>query len=867
MKHFSKKLSWLLAFVLFFTNLAITDIPVSAAETDTITLDGTTDEVITSGTKVKTEDGNYYYYCIQYYESADSDTILYQTDSNSGTKTIGYNNIAVQPYAWHIKYLKREQDFSRTSTYVIYYKAYPATSLEGVPAGTTMTFSEGTSLTLPQDAIASATGSAISVSIYVGDTKLAEDSAASSKYTLPDEAQLRVLAGETFDSKINGKEFHLPNLTKLYYNVEIIDNTEGSYSLKLTLVETVEITLDPNSGTMGPSDITTWYATKYAPINGTILPSFTYKDKNFYGLKDYSNYVYLENVTADNARQLNLVSYDVTLKAMYQENKPTNFIIDSVNKKIKGLKAGREYGFRAATDHSPWYSPDYITADESGTISYNININSKVIQFCLKPIDSDDYYIVVNSEYVSLKHETPNVPVVVATATSARVTNAAEFTGCLFQLKQGSTIISDWGSSYEFSDLITKTNYTLYVKHPADEKGFESIANSVTFTLEAEKVKTPTISPNGETDTCSDTITITCETDGAVIYYTTDGTTPTVASIAYTGSFTLNNSATVKAIAIKSGIDDSDVASVDFVYSHIYDNDCDTTCNDCGAVRSITHDWLTAWSSNSTKHWHECSVCHEKSEEANHTPGAPATSTTPQTCTICGYILAPALGGGSSTPPPPYTAPTYTVMFNTDGGSTIDNKSIKEGTTIGEIPTPRKDGYVFGGWYMDKELTRAYDANTKITASTTLYAKWTKVEPTPAPADNSKNELVLTIGKKEANVFGSEKENVVAPMIKNGQPMLPVRFIAENLGAKVTWNGKKQLVTIKGKNEKGKNVTILITIGSKYAYVNGKKVKLDSPAYRKNGRVYTPMNFIPENLGASAKWNEAEQEVIITKKD
>ncbi len=96
--------------------------------------------------------------------------------------------------------------------------------------------------------------------------------------------------------------------------------------------------------------------------------------------------------------------------------------------------------------------------------------------------------------------------------------------------------------------------------------------------------------------------------------------------------------------------------------------------------------------------------------------------------------------------------------------------------------------------------------------------------------------------------------------------MLPARFVAESLGAVVTWNGEKQEVTIKGKNAKNEDITILIYIDSDIAYVNDEQVKLDSPAFIENDRTYTPIRFISERLGASIEWNEETQQVIITKK-
>ena len=70
------------------------------------------------------------------------------------------------------------------------------------------------------------------------------------------------------------------------------------------------------------------------------------------------------------------------------------------------------------------------------------------------------------------------------------------------------------------------------------------------------------------------------------------------------------------------------------------------TCTICGQKYGdlAAHNYKTTWSTDSAKHWHECSVCGDKKDVAAHTPGAPATETTPQTCTICGYVIKAALG-------------------------------------------------------------------------------------------------------------------------------------------------------------------------------------------------------------------------------
>ena len=201
----------------------------------------------------------------------------------------------------------------------------------------------------------------------------------------------------------------------------------------------------------------------------------------------------------------------------------------------------------------------------------------------------------------------------------------------------------------------------------------------------------------------------------------------------------------------------------------------------------------------------------------------------------------------------------YTVSFETNGADKISSRNVSKNSVIKEPAAPEKEGYDFAGWYTDKELKEKYDFSSKVTKSFTLYAAWTK-------KDDLQNQIILTIGKKEAQVFGETKTNDVAPQIVNDRTMLPARFVAENLGADVSWNGEKQLVTITGKHLKtGEDVVILITIGEQSALVNGSEVKLDSPAFVENNRTYTPIRFISEQLGADVEWIAEKQQVVITK--
>ena len=79
---------------------------------------------------------------------------------------------------------------------------------------------------------------------------------------------------------------------------------------------------------------------------------------------------------------------------------------------------------------------------------------------------------------------------------------------------------------------------------------------------------------------------------------------------------------------------------------HDYEHACDTDCGLCGTVREIYHNFDGEWQFDEEGHWCECLTegCDAHNEKVEHISSGSATEDVAETCTVCGYIIAPALG-------------------------------------------------------------------------------------------------------------------------------------------------------------------------------------------------------------------------------
>jgi len=100
----------------------------------------------------------------------------------------------------------------------------------------------------------------------------------------------------------------------------------------------------------------------------------------------------------------------------------------------------------------------------------------------------------------------------------------------------------------------------------------------------------------------------------------------------------------------------------------------------------------------------------------------------------------------------------------------------------------------------------------------------------------------------------------VPPRIIQGRTVVPVRFIAEALGANVTWQND-----INGVLVSYGTTTINMTIGSPVATVNGNRVLLDVAPFVERGRTLVPLRFLAETLGFEVFWHGPTNRIEISR--
>lgn len=207
-------------------------------------------------------------------------------------------------------------------------------------------------------------------------------------------------------------------------------------------------------------------------------------------------------------------------------------------------------------------------------------------------------------------------------------------------------------------------------------------------------------------------VTLSSTTSGAEIYYTLNGTDPSSSftrSYLYTGPFTVSSSTAVKARAVSNTRLDSTVST-----KTTNGKSCKVVFKANGGS-SVSSQYVL-YNAKATKP--------KNPTKSGYTFGGWYTDSK---CTKA-YSFSTKLTGNKTL----YAKwlKKYTVKFDANSGSVkTKSKKVTYSAKYGTLPSPKKKGYSFSGWYTKKSGGTKITANSKvkIKKTTTLYAHWKKI--------------------------------------------------------------------------------------------------------------------------------------------
>ena len=122
----------------------------------------------------------------------------------------------------------------------------------------------------------------------------------------------------------------------------------------------------------------------------------------------------------------------------------------------------------------------------------------------------------------------------------------------------------------------------------------------------------------------------------------------------------------------------------------------------------------------------------------------------------------------------------------------------------------------------------------------------------------------VTTDKEDSGITVKvEREEVVfpdqGPVIQDDQTLVPVRFVAENLGYSVDYDAEEHSAVIDGGR-------IVMFIGTDQAEINGQSVQLDTASILMNDRTMVPLRVIAETLGCTVDWVPSTRTVLVNRR-
>lgn len=197
----------------------------------------------------------------------------------------------------------------------------------------------------------------------------------------------------------------------------------------------------------------------------------------------------------------------------------------------------------------------------------------------------------------------------------------------------------------------------------------------------------------------------------------------------------------------------------------------------------------------------------------------------------------------------------YKVTFDTNGGNTIADESVKSLDKIGTLPIPEREGYEFVGWMYNNELI---DENLEVVSNIKLYATYKPITYTitynladgicenPSTYDITSDDITLNNPIKEGYTFtGWTSENSNEPIltyiIKSGS--------VGNLVLNANYQENTYKIIYHSNTDSDETKENIISYSSEYTI-------LDNMFTYDNKYVFEEWNTLPDGTGTSYKTND-----------
>lgn len=191
------------------------------------------------------------------------------------------------------------------------------------------------------------------------------------------------------------------------------------------------------------------------------------------------------------------------------------------------------------------------------------------------------------------------------------------------------------------------------------------------------------------------------------------------------------------------------------------------------------------------------------------------------------------------------------LIVSIDQAAGIKNPSAPAQHKL-DIGILRSSNTVLSDWYTIYEQS--------VSTSSATSTSTTNASTTAAGTSAGRQQVELRVDSSLAYVDGVLQVLDSSPVIIKGVTMVPLRFVANYLGATTVYDTVTASVTVKlGTKE------ILLWVDSAMAKVNGSFVSMNAETANINNRLMVPVRFVSENLGAQVSWDGNSRLITIVK--